>query len=625
MRISQLILYLVIGLTAPDLAHARNDPVRAWMNQNAVPLNTVHPGSGGEDLAPLGEMVGDAHIVGLGEPTHGNHEIYRLKHRMFEYLVREKGFTHLGMELPFAETEYLNEFVLNGAGSAEEALSYTTMWASDVEEVAALLDWMREWNTRQPPDRQLRVFGFDMQSPERAAREVLEALDEANADLARDARRDLGTLALPFLDSDTLGYRPISPGEFDDDALATAQAIVRVLDSIGANRAEPIEPREFARLRHLARNLLWWVEANHIGGKNYSRIRDFAQAENVDWTLAQAGENSKVALWAHNVHVANLNSERLDGVDMAGRYLKRRHGRDYVIIGTFYANGQITALEASPWGSVRSFDTGRTDSDFLEARMPSDGPAALLDLSKLPDEGPVRDWFYRPQRTRHSGGGYSDDGYAYATFDYILPETFDIIAVVQDSTPTRPISPRDTIASRPLPRAANLGFEDVDEGVPRDWSVWSKQTRWGYHVAAISGDAPHGDRFARICRRAGTMGAEGTGSLVQYVDVRPHRGRELNVSAMTRVEPDKNSRAFLRIKVSPDPGDSAHAESETPIDTLDSIRIDHENWRRKSATVRIPDHAGYIMFGVNLIGDGCVSIDDVVIEILDKPASDQRE
>lgn len=121
------------------------------------------------------------------------------------------------------------------------------------------------------------------------------------------------------------------------------------------------------------------------------------------------------------------------------------------------------------------------------------------------------------------------------------------------------------------------------------------------------------------------MGAEGAGSIVQYIDASPHRGGELTVSAMTRADLGEDASSFLRIKIEPDPDDSAHAEAETMIDTLDGFPIDHGKWRRQSATVSIPDHAGYIMFGANLIGEGCVSIDDVIVEIRDGNSSELRE
>lgn len=113
-------------------------------------------------------MVGDARLVASGEPTRGNREVFQLKHRMLEYLVEEKGCRLFAIEAPFAESEDRNAYDLQGHGSAQEALSGLTMWAYDTEEVVAMMDWMRAYNANPANIETLQVYGFDVQSPERA-------------------------------------------------------------------------------------------------------------------------------------------------------------------------------------------------------------------------------------------------------------------------------------------------------------------------------------------------------------------------------------------------------------------------------------------------------------------------
>ncbi|GLV57543.1 hypothetical protein KDH_43790 [Dictyobacter sp. S3.2.2.5] len=57
-----------------------------WIQQNAIPLQTTDQGHSDADLAPLKQIVGNASIVGLGEETHGTHEIIDLKARLEEEL-----------------------------------------------------------------------------------------------------------------------------------------------------------------------------------------------------------------------------------------------------------------------------------------------------------------------------------------------------------------------------------------------------------------------------------------------------------------------------------------------------------------------------------------------------------
>ena len=68
-----------------------SDEVTGWLRANAIPLATVEPGSGFDDLAPLRDLIGNARIVSLGEATHGTREFFQLKHRLIEYCVANIG------------------------------------------------------------------------------------------------------------------------------------------------------------------------------------------------------------------------------------------------------------------------------------------------------------------------------------------------------------------------------------------------------------------------------------------------------------------------------------------------------------------------------------------------------
>ena len=87
-----------------------------WIKTNAVSLKTVEAGHGFDDMAPLKAMVGDARIVALGEATHGSREFFQLKHRMLEFLVKEKGFTIFSINANMPEAYRLNDYVLEGKG-----------------------------------------------------------------------------------------------------------------------------------------------------------------------------------------------------------------------------------------------------------------------------------------------------------------------------------------------------------------------------------------------------------------------------------------------------------------------------------------------------------------------------
>src|ERR1700726_4248268 len=120
--------------------------VAGWIRAGAIPLATVEPGRGFDDLEPLRALIGGARIVSLGEATHGTREFFQLKHRLLEFCVSELGFTMFGIEANYPECLRINDYVLHGAGDPAEALAGTHFWTWDTMEVPALIKWMRAWN-----------------------------------------------------------------------------------------------------------------------------------------------------------------------------------------------------------------------------------------------------------------------------------------------------------------------------------------------------------------------------------------------------------------------------------------------------------------------------------------------
>ena len=83
-----------------------------------------------------------------------------MKHRVFRYLV-ENGYRAFGFETPWVQAEMAKDYVATCNGDVEDALdSLFTVW--NCTEVAALLDWMCQWN-QQNSDDPVHFYGFDIQ------------------------------------------------------------------------------------------------------------------------------------------------------------------------------------------------------------------------------------------------------------------------------------------------------------------------------------------------------------------------------------------------------------------------------------------------------------------------------
>lgn len=132
--------------------------------KSIIPLKTVDPSQGRDDLKPLGKYLKNAKVIGMGEATHGSREFFQMKDRMFRYLVEEQGFTVFGLEASMPDCIAMDEYVLNGKGDPKEAVGRQGFWTWNTHEVLDLITWMRAYNLDSKHKQKLRVIGFDMQS-----------------------------------------------------------------------------------------------------------------------------------------------------------------------------------------------------------------------------------------------------------------------------------------------------------------------------------------------------------------------------------------------------------------------------------------------------------------------------
>jgi erythromycin esterase len=596
------------------------DSVAHWLASHAIRLRTVEAGNAFADMQPLKNVVRNARIVALGEPTHGNREIFQLKHRMLEFLVTEMGFDIFAIEASLPESFDINEYILTGTGDPANALAGITMWTWDTEEVLALIEWMRSYNADPANARKLKFYGFDMQSPERAARVTLDYLSRVDPTLAETAQERLGRLAVPFTDPDAFGWRPVTDSEADSAAARAIRNVVMNLDGRTETYISQSSREEWAFARHHAHVLARWIEANNDGGRAYGAVRDQTMAENVRWILDREGEAAKVVLWGHNVHVSDAPAtHRTDSSDWAGRHLRRTYGDDMVIFGTLFDRGGFRAIDAEPSGELRDFSVGPAPEGTVEAMFAAAGlKVAAIDLRRLPLTGAVADWFAGPRATRNSWGGYSESAPDAYFMDYFLPEAFDALLFVDSTTPVRTLNPADYEALPVLALPVNLDFENSRDGVaPEDWIAWAKLRRLGYEVIT-SAELPYsGRRSAMIRRHPGQYPGEASGSVLQRIDASPYRGRRIRLRAAARADVADDGFAFLRLQIQPAPAPDVHEAPAAIFDSLDEHRVDSAGWRVYEIVADVPEHAGVISYGLFLAGVGRAWLDDVTVEVLD--------
>ena len=620
MKVFSLISIILCLFTACKQKSAE-DQVVEWISDNAVPINTVEAGNSFEDLLPWGEMVGEARIVSLGEPTHGNREVFQLKHRLIEYLVTEKGFNLFALECPFGEAFDVNQYILEGIGTPEEALAGIYYWTWDTQEIVELLKWMQKYNADSSHVNKIKFYGFDTQDPERASRVMFEYLNKVDPALKDQVRPELGILEVAFSNPEIGGRRQYIPEEYDSLSL---QNIRRVINSFDSNKAQYVQKSslfEWTFARQHVRQAEIWIEACINNGENYDNMRDLGQAQNLKWIMDQEPPSSKMIVWAHNSHVSNFT---IEGYEFMGSHMKKWYEEKIKIFGVFFNQGGFTAFDSGdPSTAIHPFSVGPAPDETLESKMvKSKNKLAILDLSKLPENGVVHDWFNQEQPTRNSGGGYNENDAGHYFVAYNLSEAFDALIFIDSTSEVQYVNDMDfdilALIYKELEGPSNTGFENNSPGeLPDDWVAWSKFKRVGVDMIVTDENPFSGKNSAMLQRKKNYKFGEITPSLRQYIDAAPYRGKKIRLSFAARAELDTPGFAFSRLCIDPSPLSDAHNGLPPFFDSLDEHRIDSEDWKIYEIEAQVDDEAGIIHYGVYLRDFGTIWLDDVEVEIIE--------
>ncbi|MFB7475135.1 erythromycin esterase family protein [Kitasatospora sp. NPDC056184] len=387
-------------------ADSRQAAVVRALESVAQPLRTTEPGGRSADLRALGAMIGDAKVVGLGEATHGSHEFFAMKHRLFRYLVEEKGFTTFALETSWTSGLQIDEYLQGGPGDARQLVKDAlggSPW--EREEFADLIAWMRSYN-RSHPRNPVHFLGDDIGAPR-----LGDGIFERVTSYVREARPD----ALPRLDGLYAGLRPF------DDVMAYLREPVaerrenaararQALDLVTASGSQGDDAHAWA-VQH-ARNIaetfafaaLDLTDPASVSASE--QLRDRAMADNTAWWQRRTG--GKVLLSAHNGHTGYLATDTFLYPEPQGSHLRDAYGRDYVAVGFTFDSGSFLTNDEILTGGWRAVTVPAATPDMNEYTLDRVRHRDYyVDLRTAP--AAARDWLDVSRPTYEAGSVYISD------------------------------------------------------------------------------------------------------------------------------------------------------------------------------------------------------------------------
>lgn len=391
-----------------------------------------------DDDSWLADLIGDAHVVAIGENNHHIREFTLLRHRLVRTLVTGFGFGVLALESGFAEGMLVDEWVHGGPGDLDTlARDGFTFRFGDSPEMHDLLRWLRSHNAA---GGRVRFAGLDVPgsggTPLPALQRVRDYLatyspgDVALADAAIDA-----TLAYSAANNGIAPTRYAELGQPERDAATTALArLLLCLDALTPSTREHRVARHHAlgalrldeHLRELVTLGQFAARDQQVEPVTVASSRDVYMAETVRLLRAEHGPDERIVLLVHNGHAQRVPMQLVPGVKMrsAGCYLAGDLGDDYVAVGVTAITGTTTDArldgEARHGIEVASRPLDPPAEDGVEHAAGDVADGVLLDL--------------RPARGRGPGPGAIRHAYLSTPVDVVT--AFDAVACLPEMHPS---------------------------------------------------------------------------------------------------------------------------------------------------------------------------------------------
>jgi erythromycin esterase-like protein len=420
---------------------------------------------GMEDVSAVTGLVGDAHVVLLGEATHGTHEFYSARMEITKRLLTEKGFDAVAVECDWPDALRVNRFIQgrnneNGVPDPSAEISLANyqrfprwMWRN--EDVVQLIRWLREFNDGIPAlENKAGFFGIDLYSLRSSMNAVVQYLLKVDPEAAKRARARYACFDQLAEDPQRYGYAATFGMKKDCEDEVVQQLVGLTANLERYARADGVASSDdafyAAQNARVAQNAEAYYRAMFQGRNESWNLRDTHMADTLDalceFLGKRKGRPAKIVVWAHNSHLGDARFTEMGehGQINLGQLSRERYGTDDTfLLGFTTHSGTVTA--ASDWDSpaeLKRVRPGRNDSfehllhstgleNFL---LPIRGREKLIDRLQGHRLERAIGVVYLPESERLSHYFYSD-----------LVNQFDAVIHFDKTEAVRPLDPSANI------------------------------------------------------------------------------------------------------------------------------------------------------------------------------------
>lgn len=299
MRIVKTIIVL-LGIILS--AHAQKS-IKQYVQKNTIPIKSIDPEvTDYSDLAKIGEAIGDARIVMLGEQDHGDAPTFLAKTRLIKYLHEQKGFNVLAFESDFFGLNFGWDQVLKTSPVIDSFLhrNIFSIWTDCDACTGLFYQYIPATHRTSSP---LQISGFDNQMILEYSRgHLAQTIDSLliALDLPVTKKPEYRTTILPMINMLRTAYggKVNTQSSYNEFLISSLKEIQQQVSA------------------KLAKDDFWNMMVNNLveSASTYlnlskdlykgSNIRDLQMARNLAWVTDKKYPDEKIIVWAASGHTA---------------------------------------------------------------------------------------------------------------------------------------------------------------------------------------------------------------------------------------------------------------------------------------------------------------------------------
>lgn len=327
------------------------------MNDNRIEVikNEAKPLHGPADFDSLLHKADKTQYVLLGESSHGTSEFYKIRAELSKRLIVEKGFTFLAVEGDWPACQEVNRYIKGYdqkyAHARDVLQSFkrwpTWMWAN--VELIDFIEWLKDYNKKQPKERQVGFYGIDVYS-------LWESMDEIIHYLEQNNSPDVETAKKVFSCFEPFNRQPekygVSASFYSEGC---HDEVIKLLTDICLKKHKYMDAEESGL--NLEVNALITANAENyyrtmvVNDNESWNIRDRHMVEVINKITEFYHGDAKGIIWEHNTHVGDARATDMadEGIVNVGQILREQKGNENLLVVGFGTH-RGTVIAADEWG-----------------------------------------------------------------------------------------------------------------------------------------------------------------------------------------------------------------------------------------------------------------------------------